>query len=62
MGADFSLHHVPKKIQIKYVKEVRPDGTITSSYELTDLTSYHQVSSDGDVNAQAMIIWKKFKN
>ena len=62
MGADFLLHHVPKKIQIKYVKEVRPDGTITSSYELTDLTSYHQVSSDGDVNAQAMIIWEKFKN
>ena len=31
MGADFLTNHIPKKINLKYVKEVRPGGMITSS-------------------------------
>ncbi|VUW92961.1 Acyl-ACP thioesterase [Streptococcus constellatus] len=59
MGADFLMKHIPKKIHLKYVKEVRPGGQITSSYDLEDLESNHQISSDGDVNAQAMITWQE---
>ena len=59
MGAGFLTNHIPKKINLKYVKEVRPGGMITSSYELNQLESNHQVTSDGDINAQAKIIWQE---
>ena len=59
MGADFLTNHIPKKINLKYVKEVRPGGMITSSYELNQLESNHQVTSDGDINAQAKITWQR---
>ena len=58
MGADFLMEHIPRKIHLKYVKEVRPGGQITSSYDLEGLESNHQISSDGDINAQASIIWR----
>ena len=57
MGADFLMGHIPQKINLKYVKEVRPGGMITSSYELDGLHSCHQVTSQGVVNAQALIQW-----
>ena len=57
MGADFLMGHIPQKINLKYVKEVRPGGMITSSYELNGLQSCHQVTSQGVVNAQALIQW-----
>ena len=57
MGADFLMNHIPQKINLKYVKEVRPGGMITSSYELDGLQSCHQVTSQGVVNAQALIQW-----
>ena len=57
MGADFLMDHIPQKINLKYVKEVRPGGMITSSYELDGLQSCHQVTSQGVVNAQALIQW-----
>ena len=61
MGADFLTQHIPQKINLKYVKEVRPGGMIASSYELDGLQSNHQISSDGDVNAQAIITWQEIK-
>ena len=57
MGADFLMDHIPQKINLKYVKEVRPGGMITSSYELDGSQSRHQVTSQGVVNAQALIQW-----
>ena len=59
MGADFLTQYIPKKINLKYVKEVRPGGVITSSYALNGLESNHQVTSDGDINAQAKIAWQR---
>lgn len=59
MGAEFLTNYIPKKINLKYVKEVRPGGMITSSYELNGLESNHQVTSDGDINAQAKITWQE---
>ncbi len=61
MGADFLTKHIPKKINLKYVKEVRPGGMITSSYELNGLESNHKVTSDGDTNAKARITWQEIK-
>ena len=57
MGADFLMNHIPQKINLKYVKEVRPGGMISSSYELDGSQSCHQVTSQGVVNAQALIQW-----
>ena len=61
MGADFLTQHIPQKINLKYVKEVRPGGMIASSYELDGLQSTHKISSDGDVNTQAIITWQEIE-
>ena len=61
MGADFLTQYIPKRINLKYVKEVRPGGVITSSVERTGLESKHKITSDGATNAQAIIIWQEIK-
>ena len=61
MGADFLTQYIPKKINLKYVKEVRPGGVITSSVERTGLESKHEIASDGATNAQAIITWQEMK-
>ena len=61
MGADFLTHYIPKKINLKYVKEVRPGGVITSAVERTGLESKHEIISDGATNAQAVITWQEIK-
>ena len=61
MGADFLTQYIPKKINLKYVKEVRPGGVITSSVERTGLESKHEIASDGATNAQAIITWQEIK-
>ena len=61
MGADFLTQYIPKKINLKYVKEVRPGGVITSAVERTGLESKHVITSDGATNAQAIITWQEIK-
>ena len=61
MGADFLTHYIPKKINLKYVKEVRPGGVITSAVERTGLESKYEITSDGATNAQAIITWQEMK-
>ncbi|VNA57761.1 acyl-ACP thioesterase [Streptococcus pneumoniae] len=61
MGADFLTHYIPKKINLKYVKEVRPGGVITSVVERTGLERKHEITSDGVINAQAIITWQEIK-
>ena len=61
MGANFLTHYIPKKINLKYVKEVRPGGLITSAVERTGLESKHEIISDGATNAQAIITWQEIK-
>ena len=61
MGADFLTQYIPKKINLKYVKEVRPGGVITSAVERTGLKSKHEITSDGATNAQAIITWQEIK-
>ena len=59
MGADFLTHHVPKKVHLTYVKEVLAGGLITSQYEQEGLKTQHQITSDGQINAQAEIEWEE---
>ena len=61
MGANFLTQYIPKKINLKYVKEVRPGGVITSAVERTGLESKHEITSDGATNAQAIITWQEMK-
>ncbi|WP_176139636.1 acyl-[acyl-carrier-protein] thioesterase [Streptococcus sp. 1453] len=61
MGADFLTQYIPKKINLKYVKEVRPGGVITSAVERIGLKSKHEITSDGATNAQAIITWQEMK-
>lgn len=59
MGADFLTQHVPKKVHLKYVKEVLAGGLITSQYEQEGLKTQHQITSDSQINAQAEIEWEE---
>ena len=59
MGADFLTQHIPKKVHLKYVKEVLAGGLITSQYEQDGLKTQHQITSDGQINAQAEIEWEE---
>ena len=59
MGADVLTHHVPKNVHLKYVKEVLAGGLITSQYEQEGLKTQHQITSDGQINAQAEIEWEE---
>ena len=59
MGADFLTHHIPKKVHLKYVKEVLAGGVITSQYEQEGLKTQHQITSDSQINAQAEIEWEE---
>ena len=34
---------------------------IASAYELKGLESKHQITSDGEINAQAMITWQEIE-
>ena len=61
MGADFLTKHIPRKINLKYVKEVKPGGMITSAVELDGYESKHEITSDGATNAQAIITWQEIK-
>lgn len=61
MGADFLTHHVPKKVHLKYVNEVLAGGLITSQYEQEGLKTQHQITSDGQINAQAEIEWEELE-
>ena len=61
MGADFLTQHVPKKVHLKYVKEVLAGGLITSQYEQEGLKTQHQITSDGQINAQAEIEWEELE-
>lgn len=61
MGADFLTKHIPRKINLRYVKEVKPGGMITSAVELDGYESKHEITSDGATNAQAIITWQEIK-
>lgn len=58
LGYDFLSRHIPTKLQLKYSREVTPGGHITSRFTQDQLTTYHDISSEGQINAQAVIEWK----
>ncbi|MGT2846813.1 acyl-ACP thioesterase domain-containing protein [Streptococcus massiliensis] len=57
LGVEFLKKHVPIQVDIKYLKEVLPGGLVTTAVELEDLTSHHQIISEGEVSAVARIEW-----
>ena len=59
MGAEFLTQHIPKRVHLKYVKEVLPGGMITSSVEREGMISNHVISSEGQIHAQALITWEE---
>lgn len=59
LGYDFLSCHFPRHIHLKYNREVSPGGAISSEYCWDGLVSHHQITSDGQINAQAIIEWEK---
>lgn len=56
---EFLLQHIPVRLQLKYVKEVSPGGSISSKFVMDGLTSQHEIWSEGSIHAQAVIEWEK---
>lgn len=54
---EFLKHHVPKKINLKYVKEVQYGHDINSRLEQEGLLTKHEIISNGSINAQAITEW-----
>lgn len=59
LGYDFLRHHNPVSLRLKYVKEVAPGGQIISRHVQDHLTTRHEIHSEGQVNAQAIIEWMR---
>ncbi|NQP32477.1 acyl-[acyl-carrier-protein] thioesterase [Streptococcus suis] len=59
LGYDFLLCHVPKKIQLKYLKEVEATSWVSSRMVAESGVSQHEIVVDGHIHAQAVIDWRK---
>lgn len=55
---DFLLCHVPKKIQLKYIREVAAQSLVSSRLVQTGLVSQHEILVEGQIHAQAVIEWR----
>ena len=59
LGYDFLQKHIPRSLRIKYSKEVAPGGWVQSAFHMDGLVTQHEIRSQGQVNAQAKIIWEE---
>lgn len=59
LGYDFLLCHVPKKIQLKYLKEVEATSLVSSRMVAKAGVSQHEIVVDGHIHAQAVIEWRE---
>ncbi|KHD45155.1 acyl-ACP thioesterase domain-containing protein [Streptococcus hongkongensis] len=59
MSFDFLSKHRPAAIQLRYIKEVSPDGTVASRFERQQLTTTHAIFVEGTLHAQAIIQWQE---
>lgn len=59
LGFEFLTEHIPHRLDLKYSKEVAPGGVIQSCVRREGDTTYHEIQSDGVLNAQAVIEWQK---
>ncbi|HFI0065859.1 TPA: acyl-ACP thioesterase domain-containing protein [Streptococcus suis] len=59
LGYDFLLCHVPKKIQLKYLKEVEATSLVSSRMVVEAGVSQHEIVVDGHIHAQAVIEWRE---
>ena len=58
-GKTYGKAYTPKKINLKYVKEVQYGSDIESRLEQEGLITKHEITSNGYVNAQAITQWEK---
>ena len=59
LGAEFLANHELASMKIKYAKELPVDATPSAQVQIEDLTTRHQVVTDGVVNAEAEMTWRK---
>ncbi|WP_338217436.1 acyl-[acyl-carrier-protein] thioesterase [Lacticaseibacillus salsurivasis] len=58
LGADFLTTHQPQSVDIKYAREATYGTTVDAAVTVEGETSYHQISTDGVVNAEAKLTWR----
>ncbi|EHJ52132.1 acyl-ACP thioesterase domain-containing protein [Streptococcus macacae] len=55
----FLKTHIPQKINLKYVKEIQYGNDIASRWEQDGLITKHEITSNGQLNAQAITQWEE---
>lgn len=58
LGYDFLMAHRPKRIQLKFIKEISPKSHVTARFEMANLTSRHEIQVGDLLHAQACIDWE----
>lgn len=57
----FLTSHQPKRLQLKYLKEIHYGHDIVSQVVFEGKQSRHQITTEGVINAQALIEWQELK-
>ncbi len=59
LDAEFLIAHEPRKISIKFNKEIRYGEPVVSAYEMSEEgITKHRISSGDDVSCEAKITWE----
>lgn len=59
LGAEFLASHELASMKIKYAKELPIDAVPVAQVQIEGLNTFHQVITDGVVNAEAEMTWRK---
>ncbi|MET3557287.1 medium-chain acyl-[acyl-carrier-protein] hydrolase [Streptococcus rupicaprae] len=59
LGREFLNEHIPKRLTIKYSKEVHYGKNVQVASQLTNLTSRHDLLTEDGLSTQAVIEWEK---
>ncbi|MGT2929705.1 acyl-ACP thioesterase domain-containing protein [Streptococcus dentasini] len=59
LDVDFLKKHVPKTVDLKYVKEIHYGSDILSAVQQDGLTTRHEIRTADGLHAQAVIEWRK---
>lgn len=59
MDIDFLKTHVPKKVHLKYLKEIHYGKDIITRIKQDGLISQHEIKTDQGLHAQAQIEWRE---
>ncbi|SJZ80169.1 medium-chain acyl-[acyl-carrier-protein] hydrolase [Pilibacter termitis] len=59
LGYDFLIAHTPRKLSMRYVREIEEGTIVKSTAQVEGLETKHQISVDGVLHTEALIEWRR---